>query len=142
MESKIMSIIDTQERLMSQTLTLFNPLTQCPLCASTKHTSIHQETNTFPAKEFFIPYKGDVVHLERCDSCGFAFVDKLPADKEYYAQLYESVDYDYAYEFEYHGKRKIFADTRKRIKRYVNGGTLLDVGTWCGTFLQFMKDDF
>jgi SAM-dependent methyltransferase len=77
-----------------------------------------------------------------CQQCHFCYVDKLPKDSLFYETLYSQVQYDYKYEHNYHGKKNIHEDIKHQLIKYCSSGKLLDIGTWCGTLLSFMKDTY
>jgi len=127
--------------------TLYIPITACPLCDSQESEIIRTETNKFYShneeeKQFLAQYAKDPINLMRCQNCHFCYVDKLPKDAIFFQTIYSFVKYDYEYEYKYHGKKEIYHDIKRQLSRYRSSGSLLDVGTWCGTLLGFMSDTY
>jgi SAM-dependent methyltransferase len=127
--------------------TLYIPINSCPICGSKDSKVIRTETNDFYGKNeiekiFFIPYEKDSVFMQLCQSCDFAYIDRLPKEAIFYEKLYGQINYDYAYEFKYHGKKQIHQDIKCQLKKYCPSGSLLDIGTWCGTLLESLADTY
>jgi RimJ/RimL family protein N-acetyltransferase/SAM-dependent methyltransferase len=118
---------------------LFHMSESCPLCSSDNLKKIHGEKNNLPKNEpFFAPYLGHPITLIKCCECGFAFVQEIPKDPQFYAKLY-SHKANWEYELRFHGKRLIFESAAKRILKYIDDGKLLDVGSSIGTSLEVFK---
>jgi 2-polyprenyl-3-methyl-5-hydroxy-6-metoxy-1,4-benzoquinol methylase len=127
--------------------TLYTPLNTCPLCGNKESELIRVENNKFPVnnekdRQIFSKYQKDPIHLLMCKNCHFCYVDKLPKDPLFYKALYNQIQYDYEYEHTYHGKKEIDKDIKRQLNRYCPSGRLLDIGTWCGTLLSFLKSDY
>lgn len=127
--------------------TIYIPLKSCPLCSAKESKLIKTETNNFYSnnqeeKKFFTVYEKDPVFLQLCQNCDFVYLDKLPKEKIFFEKVYSQVKYDYQHEFKYHGKKDIYEDIKQNLKKYCASGTLLDIGTWCGTLLAFMADAY
>jgi 2-polyprenyl-3-methyl-5-hydroxy-6-metoxy-1,4-benzoquinol methylase len=120
---------------------LLTPIEVCPLCGSGETSLARTERHNFPPDDYFRAYSQSPINLRRCASCDFVFVDALPNDPTFYNRHY-SKDRDWDYEFKFHGKVAIGQDVRKRIRRYVSGGKLLDVGAWSGTLISELRGDF
>jgi SAM-dependent methyltransferase len=120
----------------------------CPACAGTDYRVVRTEpvnVEGFDDREraFLQPYKDSgPIEFRRCLACGFIFLDRLPASSDYYEYLYSRVRYDWDYEFQWHGKKRIFAAIRRQLLRYKRSGRLLDMGTWCGTLLPALAPDY
>jgi SAM-dependent methyltransferase len=127
---------------------LFTPIERCPLCDSTRFDPVRRElVNTMGFTEdetrFFARYvASDPFEFRRCRDCSFIYLDRLPTSDEYFHLLYSRVEYDFAWEFEYNGKKNIFRDVKRHLQKYRPSGTLLDVGTWCGTLLESLRDTY
>ncbi len=126
---------------------LYTSITCCPLCGSQNSEVIRTETNNFyceipEQKTFFEAYQKEVVSLLLCQECDFAYVDRLPKENIFFEKLYSQVQYDYSYEFNYHGKKAIYHDIKRQLQKYSPSGILLDIGTWCGTLIAFMADSY
>jgi SAM-dependent methyltransferase len=127
--------------------TLYTPLNTCPLCGNKESELIRVEDNKFSPnnekeKQFFSQYQKDQIHLMMCQKCHFCYVDKLPKDPLFYEALYSKTQCDYEYEYNYHGKKDIYKDIKRQLNQYCPSGQLLDIGTWCGTLLSFLKNDY
>lgn len=120
---------------------LLRKIDACPLCASTRTTLTRTERHDFPADEYFLTYADIPVRLQRCTSCDFVFVDALPKDPSFFEHHY-SKNLDWPHEFEFHGKLAIALDVKRRLRRYLRAGTLLDIGAWAGTLLAEFRDTF
>lgn len=120
---------------------LYSPITACPVCGKQESRVIKTETNHF-STNLLIQYEADPVYLMQCKNCDFCYTDKLPKDSFFYETLYNLVSYNYEYEHDFHGKRDIYKDIKQKLSKYCPSGSLLDVGSWCGTLLTFMKDTY
>lgn len=127
---------------------LFTPIERCPLCDSESFDTVRREpvnVDGFTEAEarFFAPYiASGPFEFRRCRDCSFIYLDRLPTAPEYYETLYGRVHYDFVFEFEFNGKKNIFRDVKRHLKQYRPSGTLLDIGTWCGTLLQALGDTY
>jgi SAM-dependent methyltransferase len=125
---------------------IFRTIGSCPMCGSDDTATIRCETNSFAAADdregdFFAPYEVTVA-LRRCRECTFAYVDRLPVSSEFYDRLYSKGRYDYEREFNYHGKREIYRELKKKLTGRKSSGRLLDIGAWCGTLVAEMADTY
>jgi len=112
----------------------------CPLCSSPEISHFLSCTDHFVSKEVFEIY--------RCSKCGFLFTQNYP-DESAIGRYYESDDYishsdtskgliDKVYQF----IRRVMLNRKKRMIRKVSGlssGTILDIGSGTGHFLNTMK---
>jgi len=126
---------------------IYIPIKSCPLCGSSNSKIIRSEKNNFPKKnkkqrEFFVIYEKDKVYLKLCRNCDFAYVDRLPKDPSFFYNYYNVAKWDYPVEFKYHGKKDMIKDAKFQIKKFCPKGSLLDIGTLCGAFLNFMSDTY
>ncbi len=127
--------------------TLYNYITACPLCGAERCEVIRSEKSTFNShneeeKKFFSMYEKDPIYLRQCQSCDFIYTDKLPKDSIFFEKLYSRIKCDYDYEFNYHGKKDIYQDIKQQLQEYCQQGSLLDIGTWCGTLLASMSETY
>jgi SAM-dependent methyltransferase len=127
---------------------MFKSNSQCPLCGHGVYKTVRREPAnvggfTEEQAAFLAPYdaSGDVEFRE-CRACGFCYLDRLPADPKFYEVVYGRVQYDFQVEFDHHGKGNIFRDVRRQMKSHKPSGRLLDIGTWCGTLLESLKDSY
>jgi SAM-dependent methyltransferase len=124
---------------------LFVPLETCPLCDCEgynviRHEPVNIEGFTQEDRRFLMPYNQALIEFRKCLKCTFCYLDRLPKDKAYYELIYGRIKYDWDYEFKYNGKKNIFRDITRHLRRYKPSGSLLDIGTWCGTLLEALKD--
>ncbi|MBA4321555.1 MAG: methyltransferase [Odoribacter sp.] len=112
----------------------------CPLCSSPEISHFLSCTDHFVSKEVF--------NICWCGRCGFIFTQDAPDESEA-GRYYESDDYishsdskkgitDKAYQF----IRRIMLHRKKKLIRKITGlssGTILDIGSGTGHFLNIMK---
>jgi len=121
---------------------LYIPIDSCPLCGCLESKIIREEQNNFNQDEAMVVYEKEPVFIKLCPNCDFAYVDRLPKDPVFFANLYNKIKYDYEYEFNFYGKKEIYKDIKRQLKKHCATGTLLDIGTWCGTLVKYMDDTY
>jgi 2-polyprenyl-3-methyl-5-hydroxy-6-metoxy-1,4-benzoquinol methylase len=113
-------------------------IVRCPICGNDQLTDAMQVTDHFLTKEHF--------HLAKCSPCGFLITNPRP-DAQNLSKYYQSDDYLS------HGKKKnsLTSSLYSLVKDYSLGkkyqlinsikpkGTLLDIGSATGEFLNFFK---
>lgn len=114
---------------------------KCPVCNSSKITQILTCKDNFATGEEF--------NICKCNKCGFAFTQDFPSEKEI-GRYYESPDYISHTDTDkgiinslYHQARKIALKSKANIiRKYaaVKAGSLLDIGTGTGYFLNRMRE--
>ncbi|HET7541841.1 MAG TPA: class I SAM-dependent methyltransferase [Polyangiaceae bacterium] len=130
--------METREDERAHAEAIFTHIDRCPICGGAERELAREEKggSTYASSA----YAGRI-RMQRCLACKFVYVDAIPKKSEFYQDHY-SYNLDWDYEFEFHGKRAINADIKKRILRYIKGGRLLDVGAWHGGFLKSVSDIF
>jgi SAM-dependent methyltransferase len=127
---------------------LFTPIETCPLCESPNYQIIRREPiniEGFTEHEsaFLAPYNASgLIEFRKCEQCAFCYLDRLPANPRYFEIIYSRITYDFEFEFKYHGKWNIHRDIKRQLRKYRASGALLDIGTWCGTLLESLKDTY
>lgn len=87
-------------------------------------------------------YFDGYLKLYQCNSCGFVAQYPGPGTNtiiDKYDDCYSLDFLDRGQEFMHPQRRKVFTDTAKRIKNYINKGKLLDVGCGDGHFLSICR---
>src|SRR6478609_4145323 len=115
--------METREEGRARAEATFTHIDRCPICGGAERELAREEKggSTYAGSAY-----GGRIRMQRCLACRFVYVDAIPKQSECYQGHY-SYDLDWDYEFEFHGKRAINADIKKRILRYIHGGRLLDV---------------
>lgn len=99
-------------------------LNECKLCRSEEITPVDKEHNIF-----------------RCRRCGYVFDNPRPTADEIASFYSQPNRYD-SWIKEERGRDILWQRRLKMVKKWREGGTLLDVGTGIGQFLFFAKNDF
>ena len=126
---------------------LYTFIETCPVCGSRESDTIQSQSNIIRThcpedQNFFESYNRKPSFLKKCRNCDFIFADRLPRDPDYFKRHYNCIKWDWEKEFKEHGKKFVFKDAKNKIKKYFKSGSLLDIGAWCGTFMNEMKDSF
>lgn len=114
---------------------------QCPVCKSTFHREVYPEKKIEGVSDENSAYRcSSLEHnahgrILRCLRCGLIFSEANFTSEEM-AKVYSEVE-DPVYAQEINARFKTYKYNLDKIKPYLPaGGTLLDVGSYCGAFLK------
>ncbi len=108
---------------MSQVLALNETVDRCPVCAASRFTRLHEPD------------------LCQCQRCSITFRNPRP-DQQLVRACYESGETFNDWQRELDLRAHLWAKRYALIRSYRTSGSLLDVGTGDGYFLDFAKEDF
>jgi 2-polyprenyl-3-methyl-5-hydroxy-6-metoxy-1,4-benzoquinol methylase len=111
----------------------------CPLCSNQKcrlHIPGHRTDKDQQSKQYACSSMGHGDHndIYFCESCQHGFLFPFPSDQEL-EELYASVQ-DPFYMEEIEGRVQTFANNLNILRRFSPGPKLLEVGSYCGIFLN------
>lgn len=129
------------------TTTAFVDVPGCWICDSTSRTPVHDAIFDLSAYATQDPdlavYSGTSVSIVRCDKCGFAQPDRMPALARYFDRMYDQRWSEEWIADEHHAEYKdvIFADILDALARrlFPARRRLLDVGAHAGRFLALAR---
>jgi SAM-dependent methyltransferase len=122
----------------------YRDVTSCWICGAPAGERFHEAVLEFNAWREQDPelaaYTGQTIWLRRCEACGFAQPERIPALPHYFERMYDqrwSPEW-VAEEFESSYKDVIFTRILDALGARVNGAprTLLDIGSHAGRFLH------
>jgi 2-polyprenyl-3-methyl-5-hydroxy-6-metoxy-1,4-benzoquinol methylase len=125
----------------------FSPVPACWVCGSSALQPFHHIRMDYLAYASQDPelaaYTGETVWIVRCEGCGFAQPDRLPALPRFFDRMYDQrwSDEWTAGEFDATYKDYIFTRILRDLGARVNGGPrrLLDVGAHVGRFMHLAQ---
>jgi SAM-dependent methyltransferase len=129
---------------MSESDAVFVPVPACWICGGAQLTPVHElrfELDIYATQDpALAAYSGQRLALRRCEGCGFAQPESLPALPRFFDRLYDqrwSPEW-IAGEFQSPAKDAIFAEILRGLAARLAPGRrrLLDVGAHAGRFLD------
>jgi 2-polyprenyl-3-methyl-5-hydroxy-6-metoxy-1,4-benzoquinol methylase len=126
-----------QDQIFSDLKLFSKPLTECPLCKSSK-LKLH-----YIIKKYNPQFK-----VNKCSGCGFIFMNPRFSDsilRDLYSENYYSGNAEYSYYDERDAEKYSQYVWKKRIeviRQYVDCGNFLDVGCAFGGFLKTASEHF
>lgn len=107
----------------------------CPVCDGSDNTLI------LKAKDYRFGLTGDIFNIVKCNVCDFTFLNPRPHEaviQKYYPQGFNRQDRSFSYLILKPFFTLAQRNTLRLLKKYKQGGKILDIGCGNGEFIQYL----